>query len=109
MRPWLNLMANGKYQVWVSQTLGGMSLFNQDLRINNYYGKFDTPGKYVFIRDEDSGQYWSANWAPFFRPLEHFQCVHGMNYSTLTTQTAGIRTSIRVLLPRRMNSARSGR
>jgi cellobiose phosphorylase len=99
MRPWLNFLANGKYQIWLSQTLGGMSLFNQDLRINNYYGKFDVPGKYVFVRDDDSGKYWSANWAPFFRPLQHFRCIHGMNYSTLETQTDGIRTTIRVLLP----------
>ncbi|HUW59249.1 MAG TPA: hypothetical protein VMZ92_21625, partial [Planctomycetota bacterium] len=98
-RPWLNLLANGKYQIWLSQTLGGMSLYNQDLRINNYYGKFDTPGKYVFLRDEDTGKYWSANWVPFFRPLQFFRCVHGMNYSTLTTETRGVRTSIRVFLP----------
>ena len=99
MRPWLNFLANGKYQIWLSQTLGGMSLFNQDLRINNYYGKFDVPGKYVFVRDDDTGEYWSANWVPFFRQLQHFRCTHGMNYSTLETQTGGIRTTIRVLLP----------
>ena len=98
-RPWLNFMANGKYQIWVSHTLGGMSLFNQDLRINNYFAKFDVPGKYVFLRDDDTQEYWSANWVPFFRPLQHFRCIHGMNYSTLETQTHGIRTSIRVLLP----------
>lgn len=99
MRPWLNFMANGKYQICVSQTLGGLSLYNQDLRINNYYGKFDTPGKYVFVRDDETGRYWSANWVPFFRRLRHFRCTHGMNYSTLETQTEGIRTSIRVFLP----------
>ncbi|HUU42160.1 MAG TPA: hypothetical protein VMX57_00185, partial [Planctomycetota bacterium] len=99
MRPWLNLLANGKYQVWLSHTLGGMSLYNQDLRVNNTYGKFDTPGKYVFLRDDDTGEYWSANWVPFFRKLTSFECRHGMNYSTLTTQTAGVRTSVRVFLP----------
>ena len=99
MRPWLNFMANKHYQIWVSQTLGGFSLYNQDLRINNYFGKFDVPGKYVFLRDRDSGKYWSANWMPFKRQIKDFRCVHGMNYSTLELETEGIASSVRVFLP----------
>ena len=57
-RPWLNLMANGTYQIVVSQTLGGMSLYNQDLRINNHFAKSDVPGKHVYLRDDETGKYY---------------------------------------------------
>lgn len=44
----------------------------------------DFPGRYVYLRDEDSGKYWSPNWQPMGLPLDeaHYVCRHGLGYST---------------------------
>ena len=40
----------------------------------------DGPGHYVYLRDEDSGDYWSVSWQPVGKPREHFSCRHGLGY-----------------------------
>lgn len=40
----------------------------------------DTPGHYVYLRDRDSGDYWSISWQPVAKPKEHFSCRHGLSY-----------------------------
>lgn len=43
----------------------------------------DSPGQYVYLRDEDNGDYWSISWQPVGKPLEQadYTCRHGMSYS----------------------------
>ncbi len=40
----------------------------------------DTPGHYVYLRDRDSGDYWSISWQPVAKPKEHYSCRHGLSY-----------------------------
>ena len=40
----------------------------------------DGPGHYVYLRDDDSGDYWSISWQPVGKPKEHFSCRHGLSY-----------------------------
>ncbi len=67
-RPWVNYLTNGRYCAICSQTGGGHSFFETSgyNRITREYAPLvvlqDRPGRYVFLRDADTGQYWSANW-----------------------------------------------
>ncbi|MBU0573938.1 MAG: glycosyl transferase, partial [Candidatus Margulisbacteria bacterium] len=67
--PWINYIGGGEYGGIVSNTAGGYS-FDRDpknKRITRYrYNSvpIDQPGRYVFIRDDESGKYWSATWQP---------------------------------------------
>lgn len=40
----------------------------------------DGPGHYVYLRDQDTGDYWSISWQPVGKPKEHFSCRHGLSY-----------------------------
>ncbi len=40
----------------------------------------DGPGHYVYLRDEDTGDFWSISWQPVGKPKEHYQCRHGLSY-----------------------------
>ena len=40
----------------------------------------DGPGHYVYLRDEDSGDYWSISWQPVGKDKKHFSCRHGLSY-----------------------------
>lgn len=43
----------------------------------------DRPGHYVYLRDDESGDYWSVFWQPVGKPLDQakYTCRHGMSYS----------------------------
>ena len=43
----------------------------------------DRPGHYVYVRDDESGDYWSISWQPVGKPLDQakYTCRHGMSYS----------------------------
>ena len=40
----------------------------------------DGPGHYVYLRDDETGDYWSVSWQPVGKPLERFSCRHGLSY-----------------------------
>lgn len=43
----------------------------------------DRPGHYVYLRDDESGDYWSVSWQPVGKPLDQakYTCRHGISYS----------------------------
>lgn len=91
--PWKNYIGvKDKYGVF-DQTAGGYLLH----KIPNYYGISDfTPndlprdfsGQYVYLRDEDTGEFWTISWQPSNQSLEEFQytCRHGLSYSVYECQ-----------------------
>lgn len=42
----------------------------------------DRPGHYVYIRDDETGEYWSVSWQPVGKPLDKasYSCRHGLSY-----------------------------
>ena len=43
----------------------------------------DGPGHYVYIRDDDTGEFWSISWQPVGKPLNKakYTCRHGFSYA----------------------------
>lgn len=52
----------------------------------------DGPGHYVYLRDDESGEFWSVSWQPVGKPLDRaaYACRHGFSYSTYTCDYNGI-------------------
>ena len=104
-RPWINYIFNRDYCGLVSSTGGGYS-FLQDCRLNlvtRWQGQnllTDEPGRYVYVRDEDSGQFHSATWRPVCVDYDRFECRHGFGYTQITQETNGIETVITYFVPR---------
>ncbi len=53
-------------------------------------GPMDGPGHYVYIRDNDTGDYWSVSWQPVGKPKEYYSCRHGLSYSKYLCDYSGI-------------------
>ena len=53
----------------------------------------DGPGHYLYLRDEESGDYWSVSWQPVGKPREHFSCRHGLGYVRYQSDYSGIDAS----------------
>ncbi len=101
---WLNYLGAGGYGGIISNTAGGYS-FDRDprnRRVSRYrYNAIpaDQPGRYIYLRDEEDGAYWSATWQPVKGPLDAYECRHGTGYTRITTERAGIRASTLYFVP----------
>ncbi|MBC7186277.1 MAG: glycosyl transferase family 36 [Calditrichaeota bacterium] len=86
-KPWVNVISNGDYGLVISQAGGGFSWrthsnlnrltrWQQDLVQDNW-------GKFLYLRDRQTGEIWSAAWQPVKHNGTRYQCRHGLGYTTL--------------------------
>ncbi len=61
----------------------------------------DRPGHYVYIRDDDDGDYWSLSWQPVGKDLSKakYTTRHGLSYSTFECSYSGIEASQTLFIP----------
>ncbi|MGC9467205.1 MAG: GH36-type glycosyl hydrolase domain-containing protein [Anaerolineae bacterium] len=102
-RPWINVLSNGDYGLTISQAGGGYSWrthaslnritrWSQDL-IRDPWGKF------LYIRDRDSGEYWSPTPQPAGGTLQDYQVRHGQGYSVFTGRSNDIVSRLTIFVP----------
>ncbi len=102
--PWINYLGNEAYFGIISNTAGGYS-FYRDARLRRLtryrYNNvpFDTGGRYLYLRDNSSGEYWSPSWQPTRTPLDEYACYHGLGYTRITSKNHGIEASTRYFVP----------
>ena len=67
----------------------------------------DFPGHYVYLRDAETGKYWSVSWQPTGLDLHaaKYTCRHGLSYSTYTCEYEGIHASQTLFIPREEGDA----
>ena len=86
--PWINYLGCEAYFGIISNTAGGYS-FYRDARLrrltryryNN--APFDFGGRYLYLRDNDTGEFWSPSWQPTRTKLDQYECRHGMGYTII--------------------------
>ena len=102
--PWINYLGCQAYFGIVSNTAGGYSFYRDARlrRITRYrYNNvpFDLGGRYIYLRDRESGEFWSPSWQPTRHAAEAYECRHGMGYSTIGSTYKGIEASTRYFVP----------
>ena len=93
--PWANYLGSPDYGAIITVNAGGYSFVKSGAagRILRYmFNQFDEPGRYIYLRDEETGDYWSASWAPVKKNLEkyHTECHHGTSYTEFVSEYDGI-------------------
>ena len=102
--PWVNYLGSPEYGAIISNHAGGYSFVKSGAngRILRYvFNNFDQPGRYLYIRDNQSGDYWSASWQPVGKDLAHYKstCRHGMGYTRMTACYDGIESEALYYVP----------
>ena len=87
--PWANYLGSPEYGAIISNNAGGYSFAKSGAngRILRYvFNNFDQPGRYIYIRDNKSRDYWSASWQPVGKDLDTYksECRHGMAYTKMS-------------------------
>ena len=81
--PWINYLGSEAYFGLISNTAGGYS-FYRDARLRRLtryrYNNVptDTGGRYLYLRDDQSSQFWSPTWQPTKNDLQEYVCRHGL-------------------------------
>ncbi len=99
-----NYLGSPEYGAIVTQNAGGYSFVKSGAngRILRYtFNQFDEPGRYVYLRDDETGDYWSASWRPVEKPLEQYKTVtrHGTSYTEIESEYAGIQSAVLYYVP----------
>lgn len=103
---WVNYLGTAEYCGIISNNASGYSFYKSPktgrlLRFRFNSIPMDRPGRYVYIRDNKDGDYWSASWQPVGKPLTQYKnlCRHGLGYTTFTSDYQGITSNYRVFVP----------
>lgn len=102
--PWVNYISNGRYTGIISNTAGGYSFYisPRDNRITRWrYNSLpiDRPGRYIYLRDREDGEYWSPTWQPTLTRLDFYECRHGMGYTKIKARYKNIQSEIVYFVP----------
>ncbi len=108
--PWINYLGNEAYFGIISNTAGGYSFYKDArlrrltrFRYNN--APLDENGRYIYLRDDDATDdpdqplFWSPTWQPVRRPIDQYECRHGLGYTTIRSSLAGIESTSRYFIP----------
>lgn len=105
-RSWTNYLGSTEYGAIISNNAGGYSFYRSAsegrftrMRFNNV--PVDQPGRYFYLRDQESGDFWSSSWQPVGKPLDEYKstCRHGTAYTSIESEYSDIKTEALYFVP----------
>ncbi|MBQ9623667.1 MAG: N,N'-diacetylchitobiose phosphorylase [Treponema sp.] len=102
--PWANYLGSPEYGALISNNAGGYSFAKSGAngRILRYvFNNFDQPGRYIYIRDNESKDFWSASWQPVGKNVDEYksECRHGTAYTKMLADYSGIHSEALYYVP----------
>lgn len=103
---WSNYLGSTEYGAVITNNAGGYGFYKSGaqgrfmrLRFNSV--PMDQPGRYFYLRDMKSGDYWSASWQPVGKHLDSYksECRHGTAYTKITSEYSGIESETKYYVP----------
>ncbi len=104
---WTNYLGTEDLVAVVNHTAGGYLFYKsaEYHRITRFRANavpMDRPGHYIYLRDDDTGEYWSVSWQPVGKPLDkaQYRCRHGLSYTKYECEYNGIKAAQTLFIPR---------
>lgn len=105
-RSWSNYSGDRTYGAIYTNNGGGYSFYRSPaqgrfLRLTFNSVPADQPGRYFYLRDAESGDFWSSTWQPVGKSLETYasECRMGTAYLTVDSLYSGIRMQSKYFVP----------
>ena len=103
---WTNYIGVENLCTVLSQNAGGYSFYKhaEHQRVTRFRPNgvpLDRPGHYVYLRDDQTGEYWSVSWQPVGKDLAQakYECRHGLSYSRFSCDYRDIAAEQTVFIP----------
>ncbi len=103
---WTNYIGVKELCTVLSHNAGGYSFYKsaEHGRITRFRQNgipLDRPGHYVYIRDDETGEFWTISWQPTGKDLSRakYECRHGLSYSKFSCDYQGIQADQLIFIP----------
>jgi len=103
---WTNYIGVRDMCTVLSHNAGGYSFYKtaEHHRITRFRQNgvpLDRPGHYVYIRDDETGEFWTISWQPTGKSLSKakYECRHGLSYSKFSCDYRDIEASQLIFIP----------
>ena len=103
---WKNYIGVKDMCTVLSHNAGGYSFYKsaEHHRITRFRQNgvpLDRPGHYVYLRDDETGEYWTISWQPVGKDFAkaHYECRHGLSYSKFKCNYQGISAEKTIFIP----------
>lgn len=102
-RPWVNVISNGRYGLVISQFGGGFSFLDHSEfnRLNRWHQDLiqDNWGKYFFIKNLETGEFFSPAFLPAKTKLDNLEVIHGQGYTIFHSRFKELQTRLKLFVP----------
>lgn len=105
-RAWSNYLGSRRFGGIVTAGAGGYSFTRSPAEgriLRHRYNSIpmDLPGRQFYVRDMDSGEFWSAAWQATAKPLEFYKTEtrFGPGYAVITSDYESVRTESTYFIP----------
>ncbi len=105
-RAWSNYLGSRKYGGIITAGAGGYSFTRSPAEgriLRHRYNSIpmDLPGRQFYIRDAESGDFWSAAWQATRKPLDQYKTEtrFGPGYAVIRSEFSGIRSESSYFIP----------
>lgn len=104
--PWANYLGDPEYGAMISGNAEGYSFVKSGANGRLLRYRFNTnlslPGRFIYIRDNDTADYWSASWQPVGKPLDKYksECRHGTAYTVISAEYANVKSQVTYYVPK---------
>lgn len=103
---WTNYLGCKTFGSVISNNAGGYSFIHtaalgRFTRMPFNSVPMDQPGKYFYLRDNETGDFWSSSWQPVGKTLADYktECRFGMGYALFDSRYAYIRMESKFYIP----------
>ncbi len=103
--PWANYLGDPEYGAMISNNAAGYSFVKSGANGRHLRFRFNSdmalPGRYIYIRDDEDVDYWSASWQPVGKPLDKYksECRHGTAYTVISAEYRNIASEVTYYVP----------
>lgn len=104
--PWSNYLGTMEYGAIITNNAAGYSFIKPSAEGRILRFRFnaltpDMPGRYIYIKDQESKDYWSASWQPIGKNLSEYEstCRHGTAYTIISSNYKKIETETLFYVP----------
>lgn len=103
--PWVNYLGSPEYGAIISNNAAGYSFVksgaNGRITRFRFNSSMALPGRYIYIKDNQLNDYWSASWQPVGKPLDKYksECIHGTAYTIIRAEYEKILSEVTYYVP----------
>jgi len=105
-KSWSNYLGSTEYGAITTNNAGGYSFYKSAaqgrfMRLRFNVIPVDQPGRYLYIYDKGSRDYWSTSWQPVGKSLKEYksECRHGSAYTKILSEYSSIKTETLYFVP----------